>query len=315
MGFLQPSPPPFDLEEWKRQPFLTRLKANAQDWAVNGFGTPGAVYLLYIVKLAFYFVGGLLLIGAHHAGARRAWATSPTGGASRSSSRSSPCGRSSGRSSGSGRARCRSRCGSPRRSEASSTGCGRGPCACRRSPDKVPLTRGFRRTPLDVALYARRDRRGRLPRSSRTATPQACASTRPAIARAARPARRCWACATRSRSSPRGPRSTASSCSSRSSRCENLIPGWQFVFFFIWWGAAASKLNRHFPYVIQVMISQHALEPVAPKFKATDVPRLPGGPAAVEPRGPRGAPRHRVGVRHAAAPDRSRTAARSARSP
>ena len=40
MGFLQPSPPPFDLEEWKRQPFLTRLKANAQDWAVNGFGTP-----------------------------------------------------------------------------------------------------------------------------------------------------------------------------------------------------------------------------------------------------------------------------------
>ena len=26
-----------------------------------------------------------------------------------------------------------------------------------------------------------------------------------------------------------------------------LIVGWQFVFFFIWWGAAASKLNRHFP--------------------------------------------------------------------
>ena len=36
---------------------------------------------------------------------------------------------------------------------------------------------------------------------------------------------------------------------------KNLIPGWQFVFFFIWWGAAASKLNRHFPYVIQVMVS------------------------------------------------------------
>ncbi len=36
---------------------------------------------------------------------------------------------------------------------------------------------------------------------------------------------------------------------------QNLIVGWQFVFFFIWWGAAASKLNRHFPYVISVMIS------------------------------------------------------------
>jgi hypothetical protein len=36
---------------------------------------------------------------------------------------------------------------------------------------------------------------------------------------------------------------------------ENVIPAWQLVFFFIWWGAASSKLNRHFPFVIQVMIS------------------------------------------------------------
>src|SRR5205085_8567334 len=35
----------------------------------------------------------------------------------------------------------------------------------------------------------------------------------------------------------------------------NLIVGWQFVIFFIWWGAAASKLNAHFPYVISVMVS------------------------------------------------------------
>ncbi len=35
----------------------------------------------------------------------------------------------------------------------------------------------------------------------------------------------------------------------------NLIVGWQFVMFFIWWGAASSKLNRHFPYVISVMVS------------------------------------------------------------
>src|SRR5688500_6916090 len=62
--FLTPSPPPFDIEEWKQQPFLTRLKANAQDWAVNGFGTPGVVYLLYVVKLVIYLVGGLILIGA-----------------------------------------------------------------------------------------------------------------------------------------------------------------------------------------------------------------------------------------------------------
>jgi hypothetical protein len=35
----------------------------------------------------------------------------------------------------------------------------------------------------------------------------------------------------------------------------NLIIGWQFVFLFIWWGAASSKLNRHFPYVTSVMTS------------------------------------------------------------
>ena len=42
MGFFQPSPPPFDLEEWRAKPYLERLKAVAQDWAVNGFGTPDA---------------------------------------------------------------------------------------------------------------------------------------------------------------------------------------------------------------------------------------------------------------------------------
>ena len=33
------------------------------------------------------------------------------------------------------------------------------------------------------------------------------------------------------------------------------IVAWQFVFVFIWWGAASSKLNRHFPFVVSVMIS------------------------------------------------------------
>ena len=51
MGFIQPSPPPVDMEEWKKLPHLARLKPLAQDWGVNGFGTPYVVYLLYVVKL------------------------------------------------------------------------------------------------------------------------------------------------------------------------------------------------------------------------------------------------------------------------
>ena len=51
MGFISFTPPPFDLDEWKAKPHLERIKPLAQDWAVNGFGTPTAVYLLYIFKL------------------------------------------------------------------------------------------------------------------------------------------------------------------------------------------------------------------------------------------------------------------------
>jgi hypothetical protein len=62
MSFLQPTPPPFDLEEWKAQPYLDRLKANCQDWAVNGFGPPGVVFLLYFLKLVVYVVAGFFVI-------------------------------------------------------------------------------------------------------------------------------------------------------------------------------------------------------------------------------------------------------------
>src|SRR6476469_10181016 len=62
MGLLDPAPPPFEVEEWERRPHLERIKALAQDWAVNGFGTPPAVYLLYVVKLLVYVFGGLLVI-------------------------------------------------------------------------------------------------------------------------------------------------------------------------------------------------------------------------------------------------------------
>src|SRR3954466_16132192 len=62
MGFIQPSPPPFDLEEWRAKPYLTRLKLNCQDWAVSGFAPPTAVYLLYAIKLVLYLFFAALVI-------------------------------------------------------------------------------------------------------------------------------------------------------------------------------------------------------------------------------------------------------------
>ena len=61
MGFIAPAAPPVDIEEWKQLPHLERIKPLAQDWAVNGVGAPAAVYLLYILKLAVFVVGGALI--------------------------------------------------------------------------------------------------------------------------------------------------------------------------------------------------------------------------------------------------------------
>ena len=80
MSFLRPSPPPFDLEQWKRKPHLARIKPLAQDWAVNGFGTPSAVYLLYVVKLVVFVARRDAGDLGDHARARRRSATSATGG-------------------------------------------------------------------------------------------------------------------------------------------------------------------------------------------------------------------------------------------
>jgi hypothetical protein len=64
MGLLDPAPPPFDVAEWQRLPHLERIKPLAQDWALNGFGTPVAVYFLYVFKVLAYAGFGALLIFA-----------------------------------------------------------------------------------------------------------------------------------------------------------------------------------------------------------------------------------------------------------
>ena len=63
MGFINPTPAPFDVAEWKQKPHLERVKPLAQDWAINGFGTPYAIYLLYIIKLALFSFGAIAVIG------------------------------------------------------------------------------------------------------------------------------------------------------------------------------------------------------------------------------------------------------------
>jgi hypothetical protein len=250
MGFLQPTPPPFDLEEWRAKPYLTRLKLNCQDWAVNGFAPPTAVYLLYAVKLVLYLFFAALVItlttpGVGGLGDISHWWYLPIvfqkfvvwtlvweiiglgSGSMQLAARYGPV---------IGGAVYWLRPGTVRLPP---------------WPDKVPFTKGNRRTPLDVLLYAgvlamgvflivSNGHHGLLSRAGilvlfafwgllglRDKVPFLAA--RPEIY---------------------GFFLLVSLFPAR-----NILIGWQFVMFFIWWGAASSKLNRHFPYVISVMVS------------------------------------------------------------
>ena len=59
MGFVSPNLPDLDVDQWRAQPRAERTKALQQHWTQNGFGTPYAIYLLYIVKIGLYILGGL----------------------------------------------------------------------------------------------------------------------------------------------------------------------------------------------------------------------------------------------------------------
>lgn len=54
MGFLDPRPPGFDPEEWRRQPYHERLRWMCQSWVLQGFGAPPAVYVFYVLKIVLY---------------------------------------------------------------------------------------------------------------------------------------------------------------------------------------------------------------------------------------------------------------------
>ncbi len=256
MGFIAPAPPPVEIEEWKRLSHLERIKPLAQDWAINGFGTPYAVFLLYVVKLVVYTGGGLLVIaattrGLGGVGNLSSWWTEPIV--------------------------FEKAVVWTMLWEVLGLGAGSMPLTLRFSPmiggvlywlrpgttrlppwpGRVPLTRGSRRTPFDVVLYA-----GLIG----LAVYLLLADTSPAGGTAA------------GRLDPTavgvllavgivlGLRDKVPFLAARAEvygnlmilflfPLENLIVAAQIVFVCIWWGAAASKLNRHFPFVVTVMIS------------------------------------------------------------
>jgi len=256
VGFIAPAPPPVDLEEWKAKSHLERIKPLAQDWAINGFGTPIAVYLLYVVKLVLFVLGALLVIAATTPGIGGIgdisdWWTEPI---------------------------------VFQKAvvwlllwEILGLGSGSMPLTFRflppiggviywlrpdtirlpPFPERVPFTRGTTRTPLDVVLYA----------AVLVSAGYLLVSDGDAIAGFAV-----------GRLDPvsiavllgllilLGLRDKVPYLAARPEiyglllvvflfPVDQLVVAAQIVFVCIWWGAAASKLNRHFPFVVSVMIS------------------------------------------------------------
>jgi hypothetical protein len=240
MGLLDPAPPPFEVAEWRKLPHLQRIRPLAQDWALNGFGTPVAVYFLYVFKVLAYVGLGALLI----------FATS----------------------------------GWPNWTEpivfekavvwtmlweVLGLGAGSLPLTLRFSPmvggflywlrpgtvrlppwpQRVPGTRGTTRTWLDVSLYgALLAALIFLLLSGGDRLDPLTVGVMLAILAAL------------------GLRDKVPFLAARAEiygtlsiiflfPLTNLVIAAQLVFFCIWWGAASSKLNRHFPFVVTVMIS------------------------------------------------------------
>jgi hypothetical protein len=62
MGFVKPTLPDLDLRDWRSGPHLQRIKPLTQHWVEHGFGTPYAIHVLYLVKVAGWAIGGFAVI-------------------------------------------------------------------------------------------------------------------------------------------------------------------------------------------------------------------------------------------------------------
>ncbi len=59
MGFLQPNLPDLDLEAWRRGTRNERLRPLVRHLCEVGFGTPDVVYVFYVVKIGLYLLGAM----------------------------------------------------------------------------------------------------------------------------------------------------------------------------------------------------------------------------------------------------------------
>jgi hypothetical protein len=253
MGFIAPELPDVDHQTWPTLPWADRVQFCSRHWAEHGFGTPYAIYLLYLFKIAVYIAAPAAIIsltpGLGGLGQIGHWWTEPIV--------------------------YQKVVVFTLLFEVLGLGCGSGPLTGRfwppiggllywlrpktirlpPWPGKVPFTAGDTRTPVDIALYAIVLASGTWallsPGKSGLVDPMLVLPIIVALALL-------------------GLRDKTIFLAARGEHYWLKL----FVFFFpfadevaafkiimlaLWWGAATSKLNHHFPYVVAVMTSNNAL--------------------------------------------------------
>ncbi|QIS20902.1 DUF3556 domain-containing protein [Nocardia terpenica] len=260
MGFLEPELPVVDMAEWRKGTRSERIRPMARHWAEVGFGTPTAFHLFYAAKIVAYALGAWLF----------AWAGSGVGGF-----------------------------GEVGRwwsepivfekvvlytmlFEVVGLGCGFGPLNNRFFPplgsllywlrprtirlppwpDRIPLTRGTDRTPVDIALYAAllvmisgallSGGTGPVPAMRTTVGVLPVWQIAVVLALLAAIGLRDKVIFLAARGEVYAPLTLAFLFAGA-----EPIAAAKLVFLVIWLGAATSKLNRHFPFVISTMMSNN----------------------------------------------------------
>ena len=54
MGVIKPALPDLDLDDWAARPEADRVRLMCESWAVQGFGAPAVAYFFYVAKIAVY---------------------------------------------------------------------------------------------------------------------------------------------------------------------------------------------------------------------------------------------------------------------
>src|SRR5271155_2002441 len=264
MGFVQPNLPVVDMAEWSKKPRAERVVPMVRHIAENGFGTPLIMHVMYGIKIALYILGAWLF----------AWSTNGIDGFTNVAAWWTE----------------------PivfekavlytMLFEVVGLGCCFGPLAGRSFPpmgsilywlrpgtirlppwpDRVPLTKGNDRTPFDALLY------GILLGSLVLGLVSDGSGPIPALGTAIGVVPRWQTVAILTVLAVIGLRDKVIFLAARGEVYAplalvflfpgaDIVVGAKVVFMVIWLGAATSKLNRHFPFVISTMLANNPFIP------------------------------------------------------